>query len=149
MAECFKPGIEGRFAINVIENSNNQLLLLKRHMDTDLGPGLWGFCAGHIEENETPEQCSSRELIEELGEDLELTLINQIDPVMDRWFGGKFELYLFHYKYSCGNISLNHEHTDFCWVSKEQFRNYDVVDGTDDDIHYLNIWPTDFLNRHK
>jgi 8-oxo-dGTP pyrophosphatase MutT (NUDIX family) len=144
-----RPDIQGRFAINLIENGNNELLLLKRHRETDIGPGLWGFSAGHIEPGESPEQCSEREIREELGSNINLELINQFGPVLDRFFGGKYELYLYHYDYTGGSITLNHEHTEFCWVSKEQYRNFDVVDGIDDDIYYLKIWPSKYLNEDK
>ena len=40
------------FAINVLEDKDNQLLLLKRSPTAKLGAGLWGFPAGHIEEGE-------------------------------------------------------------------------------------------------
>jgi len=149
MGSPSQPGIEGRFAINVIENSRNELLLLKRHENTAIGPGLWGVSAGHVEINETPDQCSQRELKEELGDDLELKLIKQFGPVMDRFYGGGFELYLYHYTWLGGTITLNHEHTKFIWVTKHEFQSYPVVDGIDEDIFYLDIWPTEYLNQSK
>ncbi len=27
------------------------------------------------------------------------------------------------------------------WVSAEDYKNFDVIDGLDDDIAYLDIWP--------
>lgn len=149
MGSPSKPGIKGRFAINVIENSSNELLLLKRHTNTDIGPGLWGFCSGHVETDETPAQCSEREFIEELGNNFKLKLINQVGPVMDRFYGGNYELYLYHFEWLGGSITLNHEHTEYLWVNKDQYRNYQVVDGIDEDIFYLNIWPIEYLNQAK
>jgi 8-oxo-dGTP pyrophosphatase MutT (NUDIX family) len=149
MGSPSQPDIKGRFAINVIENSRNELLLLKRHVNTEIGPGLWGFSAGHVETNETPEQCSQRELIEELGNNLDLRFLKQFGPFMDRYYGGHYELYLYHFAWLGGSISLNHEHTKFIWVSKEEFHSYPVVDGIDEDIFYLNIWPSKYLNQKK
>jgi 8-oxo-dGTP pyrophosphatase MutT (NUDIX family) len=143
------PLVEGQFAINVIQNSDNKLLLLKRGADTKIGPNRWGFSSGHIEQEETPDQCSLRELNEELGSDYKLELLDKFGPVMDRFYGGKYQLFLFHFRWCHGDITLNHEHTDYTWVGKEEFRNYDVVDGIDEDIFYFDIWPNKYLNQTK
>jgi 8-oxo-dGTP diphosphatase len=144
-----RPEIEGRFAINIIENSKNELLLLKRHFQTKIGPGLWGFSAGHVEADETPEQCSKRELAEELGTDIQLEFIGEFGPVTDRFYGGKSQLYLYHYRFSHGSIALNHEHTEYNWVTRECYKDLEVFDGIDEDIYYLQIWPSEFLNQDK
>lgn len=48
-----------------------------------------------------------------------------------------------------GTITLNHEHTESAWVSKENYHLYEVVDGVDEDIFYLGIWPDEYLNPDK
>jgi 8-oxo-dGTP pyrophosphatase MutT (NUDIX family) len=138
-----------RFAINIIENSRNEILLLKRHERAAIGPGRWGFSSGHIEAGESPQQCSQREIREELGSRFMLEKIKEIGPVKDTLYGGKYEIYLYHYKWHGGEIELNHEHTEYAWVSKEEFRNYEVVDGIDEDIFYIGIWPRQYLNQDK
>lgn len=143
------PVVEGRFAINLVENSDNHLLLLKRGLKTQIGAGQWGFSSGRIEQGETPEQCSLRELHEEIGHDCILEKLNWFGPVRDRFYGGKYEIYLFHFRWQGGSITLNHEHTEYKWVSKEKYRDYDVVDGIDEDIFYMGIWPDEFLNQDK
>jgi 8-oxo-dGTP pyrophosphatase MutT (NUDIX family) len=138
-----------RFAINVIENSGNEILLLKRHGGAAIGPAQWGLASGHIENGESPEHCSQREIREELGSQFMLEKIRQFGPVRDTLYGGIYEIYLFHYKWQGGEIELNHEHTEYAWVSKETYRNYEVVDGVDEDIYYFGIWPRQYLNQDK
>jgi len=140
---------KARFSINVLENDRNEILLLKRGHLTTFGPGLWGFSAGHIESGETPEACSLRELREEIGNHMEVELINRMGPVRDSFYGGIYQIYLFHYRWRQGEIRLNHEHTEFCWVDKEQFRSFTVMDGIDEDLLYLGIWPRQYLNADK
>ncbi|MEX2354180.1 MAG: NUDIX hydrolase [Gammaproteobacteria bacterium] len=140
---------EDRFAVNIIENSRNEVLLLKRCRNTRLGPGLWGFPAGHIETNESAEQSALRELAEEVGTNNKLEKIRELGPIRDTFYGGKFEIWLFHYKWLHGTVLLNHEHTDFAWVSKQRFKNYAVMDGVDEDIFYLGIWPKHYLRQEK
>ncbi|MEX2524257.1 MAG: NUDIX domain-containing protein [Gammaproteobacteria bacterium] len=140
---------EDRFAINVLENSNNEILLLKRSPRARLGPGLWGFPAGHIEDGESPEDCAWRELNEEIGRNFESEIIARLDPMRDTFYGGIYEIHLFHHRWIGGSVHLNAEHTDHVWVGKETFRDYDVMDGIDEDIFYLGIWPVEYLNAAK
>jgi len=141
--------IKARFSINVLENDKNEILILKRNHAKKLGSGLWGFPAGHIENNETPDSCSIRELEEEIGNEHTIELINQIGPIRDTFYGGIYQIYLFHYRWHNGVIQLNHEHTDYIWVCKEKFIRYRVMDGIDEDLFYLKIWPIKYLNQHK
>jgi len=138
-----------RFAINLLENYRNEILLLKRSLHLSLGPGQWGFPAGHIELDETPEACSIRELREELGPYHRLVPVRKLGPVRDSFYGGKFEIFLFHYRWKRGNIELNKEHTAYAWVGREAYRNYEVVDGIDEDLDYFGIWPRSYLNKGK
>lgn len=141
--------IKERFTINVLENDKNEVLLLKRGLTTKLGPGLWGFPAGHIEKGESPEDCSIRELKEEIGNNHTIELVNQFGPVRDTFYGGVYQIYLYHYRWLDGEVQLNHEHTDYVWIGKEQFKNHDVMDGIDEDLLYLKIWPREYLNENK
>ncbi len=141
--------IKARFSINILENQQNEILLVRRSEDHDLGPGLWGFPAGHIEAGETPEACAMRELREEIGGNFKIELIKEMGPLRDTFYGGVYQVYLYHYRWIEGDIRLNHEHTDYVWVSKERFKEYKVMDGIDEDILYLGIWPREYLNEEK
>ncbi len=138
-----------RCAINVVETAGKEILLLKRAMHLRLGAGRWGFCAGHIEANETPLQCSARELREEIGCRHQVQLLRAHGPVRDTLYGGLYEIHLFHYLWLRGDIELGEEHTGFAWVGRETYRDYDVMDGIDEDLAWLEVWPRAFLNRSR
>lgn len=138
-----------RFAINVLENKGNEILLLKRRAEAKLGPGLWGFPAGHIKPGETPGQCAERELEEEIGTEFDSELVVYLGPMRDTFYDGVFEIHLYHRRWLSGNVHLNHEHTAWAWVGKDAFRDYSVMDGIDEDLFYLGIWPVDYLNPAK
>lgn len=138
-----------RYAINVVENAGNEILLLKRQPEAALGAGLWGFPAGHIENGETPEACALRELAEELGPEFSIQTLNKLSPLRNSLHGGNDEIHLFHQRWLEGKVVLNREHTAYAWVGKEEFRNYDVLDGVDEDLLYLGIWPRQYLNPKK
>ncbi len=143
------PSIAARYSINVIENNANEILLLKRSPTAGLAPTQWGFPAGHREVGESPEQCATRELREEIGPNHQIRHIRTLGPIRDTLYGGIYEIHLFHQKWLSGTVTLNHEHTAHAWVSKERFRDYDVMNGIDEDILYLGIWPRGYLREEK
>ena len=138
---------KARFAINVIENDAGAILLIKRRPNARLGAGLWGFPAGHIEDGETAQDCAVRELHEELGPDCQVSLIDSLGPIRDSLYGGIYEIHLYHLRWRGGPIVLNAEHTEYAWVGRRDYRNYRVMDGVDEDLYFLNIWPRAALNE--
>ncbi len=124
-------------------------MLLKRAPTARLAPGQWGFPAGHLETGETPESCALRELSEEIGADHAVQLLQVIGPIRDTLYGGIYEIHLYHHRWLGGTVTLNHEHTAHAWVGRERFREYDVMDGIDEDLLYLGIWPREYLREEK
>lgn len=149
MKDSALPPVEARFSVDVIENLDAELLFLRRSATTRFGPELWGFAAGHIESGESPKECALRELREEIGDNFALEPIKDFGPVRDSFYGGVYEIYLFHFLWLGGEIRLNHEHTDYAWVDRHAYKRYRVMDGIDEDIRYLDIWPIEFLNQDK
>ena len=143
------PAPEARFALNVIENAAGELLLLKRSDAARLGPGLWGFPAGHIEAGETPADCADRERNEEIGAEHRISLRRALPGMRDSLYGGRYEIFLFHLDWHGGRVVLNHEHSAYAWVGRDNYRGYDVMDGIDEDIFLLGIWPRDYLNTAR
>ncbi|MCP5145342.1 MAG: NUDIX domain-containing protein [Gammaproteobacteria bacterium] len=138
---------QARFAIAVIENQANCLLLLKRSAGAVLGPGTWAFPAGHLEDKETARDCIVRELAEEIGTDCQYNIVRSLPPIRDIFYGGVYEIHLFHIRWLSGNVTLNHEHTQSNWVSAADFHKYSVMTGTDENIYMLGIWPRTCLNK--
>ena len=136
-----------RFALNLMLNAHDELLMLLRSKTASLGGGQWGVPAGKIENGETPREAALREMCEEIGPGHLVKEIDYIGPVRDTYYGGQFEIHLFKHLWSAGNIILNKEHFAYAWVSKESICNYDVMKGIEEDIAILDIWPTEYLNQ--
>jgi 8-oxo-dGTP diphosphatase len=137
------------YAINVIEDRQGRLLFLRRAGHLRLGAGLWGFCAGRLEPGETAGACSIREMREEIGADHQVQLVCSLPPVKDSFFGGGMTIYLFHYRWIGGVIHLNREHTEWAWLGRKEFSSYPVMDGIDEDIDLLGIWPREYLRTDR
>ena len=138
-----------RFSICIVEDGDGRVLFLERAPDRALGPGLWGFPAGHIEDGETPEACARRELREEIGPQHELTELRRLPPVRDTAYGGVYEIHLFHFRWHGGVVELNHEHTDHAWLAPGGHRGLRVMDGIDEDLRLLGVWPLEALNAER
>ena len=139
---------EKKFALAVIENGKNEILLLLRAASAAIAPGKWGLPGGTLKTGESPQRAVARELEEEIGK-LKIRLIQSLPPVRDTLYGGKFEIHLFHYRFDGGKIKLSGEHDQSAWVNRDEYRHYRVADGVDEDLAYLKIWPRSFLNRDK
>ena len=135
-----------RFSICLIENARGELLLLKRAEDRPLGPGLWGFPAGHIEAEESPRQCAMRELREEIGTEVEVEEIRALGPLRDSLYGGIYEIHLYHLRFLRGEVRLNHEHTAHLWADAALCRELPTMAGIEEDIALLGIWPLHALD---
>lgn len=138
-----------RFAICLVETASSELLFLRRAPDRRLGAGQWGFPAGHIEAGETPEACARRELAEEIGTAHTVIELARLGPLRDSFYGGIYEIHLFHYRWQGGEVALNHEHTDYAWLAPGAHRSLDVMAGVDEDIRLLDVWPLNQLNPER
>lgn len=143
------PAPRARFCLAVLVNARNEILLLRRSRTDTFAPGLWGLPGGHIAGEETPDQTMLRELNEEIGTGVSLRPLRRFGPVRDTLYGGIYEVHLFLFRYAGGPIRRNTEHEAEAWVGKELFRTYAVVDGIDEDLHYLDVWPAEWLNAGK
>uniref|UniRef100_A0A6C0LTW0 Nudix hydrolase domain-containing protein n=1 Tax=viral metagenome TaxID=1070528 RepID=A0A6C0LTW0_9ZZZZ len=78
-----RPGV----GVLVILNYNNNILLGKRK--NSHGHGEWSFPGGHLELNETPEECGKRELFEETNIDLQYFKSSEIGFTNDIFYDVK------------------------------------------------------------
>jgi len=72
-----------------------------------------------------------------VGADISLAPVKHLQPVRGQLCG--YEFYLFHLRWIDGKVTLNHEHTDFAWVNKADYKSYDVMKGVDEDLLYLQV----------
>ena len=71
-------------SIIFINNNNEILLLLRDNIPTIPHPNMWDLPGGHVEENESPEECIIREMNEELNIILENFEPFSVDEFEDR-----------------------------------------------------------------
>ncbi len=140
---------EKRYALNFLLDQRERLLLLRRSSQATLGPGLWGLPAGKIEPGESAQAAAHREMDEEIGRGHRIETLRYLGPLRDTYYGGRFEIHLFLHRWFSGEVQLNDEHTAFAWVECGEYRQYAVMDGIDEDLALLDIWPREFLDAAR
>ena len=118
------------FAVCIILNKKNEILLQKKDMGYPWFPGKWCLFGGEIEEREKSEMTIKRELKEELGYSLDnlkfLGIENYKDQCEKHSRMGK--QHIFYHKYN-GKISdlFLKEGAEFAFLSYDELNHFDIV----------------------
>ena len=111
-------------SIIFINHSNEILLLLRDNIPTIPYPNMWDLPGGHVEENESPEECIVREMKEELNVILDDFDSFSVDEFKDRteytfWKKVNFDI---------DRIKLN-EGQMISWFTETKARNTELAYG--------------------
>ncbi len=100
---------------------NGQLLLLKRQSHKSQG-NTWGVPAGKLEINEKPVEALQRELIEEIGVEVEQTQLHFFKTLYIRQGSLDFIYHMFYISFAQPiTVSLNlEEHQEYQWTLLEK-----------------------------
>lgn len=108
-------------------NDEDEILLLLRDDNPDIPyPGVWDVPGGHVEKNETPEQCIIREMEEEMEIHLENFNLFSVIEFSDRveytfWKRKNFDI----------DSIILHEGQCIKWFKREKIVNLELAYGFD------------------
>ena len=119
--------------VGLVRNARDELLLCRMSEDRGVFPGLWGLTGGGIEPGERMEEALRREILEEVGLEIE-----EIRPAFFK--DGEYEktlpdgrrepvymiFLLFHCRARSERVTLNPEFCDHAWVANERLLEYDL-----------------------
>lgn len=98
-------------------------ILLARRQKGDALAGQWEFPGGKIEAGETPEQCLTREIMEEFGVTVEVQEFFAASTY--RYQHIAIELLAYHTTYISGTFQPL-VHTELAWVAPAQLTSYNL-----------------------
>lgn len=114
------------FAVKAfITNQNNEILIIKKSDKEDIGRLDYDIPGGRLEFGEKPEEALKRELMEELNVELEKIIsISNVWTIIKpekqfQLIGNDFIVKV----KSTENIKLSFEHTEYLWISKENYKS--------------------------
>ena len=118
--------------ITIFITCTNHFLLLKRSSQVQTYKGKWNTVAGYLDD---PYQTLFEKMIEELNEELQITK----DQISSYSIGSKYQFTDEHNKKTWivhpvlvnmkekPNITLNFEHTNFVWITRDEVESFDTV----------------------
>lgn len=104
----------------LVINSNNKILAIKRSPTAPANPNSWDLPGGDLDFGEQPSSGILREIKEETNLEVEnLTLLDTEGHINDK---GEFWVTIaYTAKSKTENVNLSFEHSEFEWVTKEEF----------------------------
>lgn len=102
---------------------DDKILICKRKANKSLG-GFWEFPGGKVEENELYEDSLERELLEELG--MQVDVKNFITSNVHDYGNFAIELIAYHCLYVFSNGHMK-DHDEIAWVKKGELKGYEFA----------------------
>lgn len=93
---------------------NKQVLIARRA--TSESKGIWEFCGGKVEKDETDEAAIIREVKEEM--ELDVKIIKDLITIHDDTKSKPIAVHAFVCEINGGTLKLN-AHDEFCWIAPE------------------------------
>jgi len=112
---------------------DDKFFIAQRNRNKHMGLS-WEFPGGKVEKGETFEIALKREIKEELNIDINIDKKLAEENYKDDKINVK--LHYFICSHISGEVYLN-EHEDSAWVTKNEFKNYNFVEGDSDIINLL------------
>lgn len=117
----------------IIRRSDGSILVLKRSDVDDHKPGVWETVGGGMDKEETPQSALEREILEETG--LTVKVLNPFNVFTFKKDSGEFKVGItFVCEYIDGEVKLSDEHSEYRWISPEDFGEFDSVPSLHDEI---------------
>lgn len=122
-----------RIILGAVVSKDGKILILQRHKDEDVYPGMWELPSGKREFLESSEKSLTREVREEAGLDIRIIMpfsvfdyqIEKPDEIRD-----STQINFLVTPIGDTNVSLSSEHQSFTWIAPEEIDEYNLTDAT-------------------
>lgn len=145
--ECYNSDMKYRtVVVGVVQNKAGEYLLCKKPVGEGIYPGQWALPGGGIDEGETMEQALKREMMEEVG--LQIDEIKPLffrDDTQPKYKNGVVDadVYMVYLLFSCratNEVKIdNREFEDFAWVKINDIADYDLNVATRNTFERIGV----------
>ena len=108
----------------VIVDKEGKILILKRNASDIHYPTLWDIPGGGVDEGENLQEAAERELKEECNLDMKIT-----GEPFNKFHHAEKQVDIYGFKADSTDqkITLSDEHTEFKWIFKDEWQNYEFI----------------------
>ena len=122
--------------VGVLENAEQEVFIQQRRPGTPK-PGMWEFPGGKVEHSEPAEQALKRELMEELG--IEVQSITPLTVVTHDYDHARVYLEIFLVDRYAGEVS-GKEGQAFAWTSLERIAEFNILPAVPPIVSAIKAW---------
>lgn len=108
----------------IILNENGEVLLQKKNSTYRKFPQKWCFFGGSVEEGETLEEAMNREIVEEIGINLEFTFFKKFNMTLER----ELNVFLAKFNKRLTEIRLD-EGAGFAFFEKNEIPSLNMIES--------------------
>ena len=108
----------------VIRNSNDEILIVKRHPKSRTDPEMWELPGGKVEKGEFFADALVREIKEETN--LDAKVGDFCEAVQNDYMHKRTVQIMMYLEDMKGDVKISDEHTDWMWASIEKIRTLDL-----------------------
>ncbi len=108
----------------VIKNTDNEILILKRHPKSKTDPEMWELPGGKVEKGEHFTNALIREIKEETNLDCEVG--DFCEAVQNDYMHKRTVQLIMYLEDIEGDVKISEEHTEFMWADLEKIRSLEI-----------------------
>ena len=108
----------------VIKNTDNEILILKRHPKSKTDPEMWELPGGKVEKGEHFTNALIREIKEETSLDCEVG--DFCEAVQNDYMHKRTVQLIMYLENIKGDVKISEEHTEFMWADLEKIRSLEI-----------------------
>lgn len=108
----------------VIKNSDDEILILKRHPKSRTDPEMWELPGGKVEKGEHFADALVREIKEETNLDCEVG--DFCEAVQNDYMHKRTVQLMMYLENAEGEVEISEEHTDWMWASLEKIKELEI-----------------------
>ena len=127
------------FAVTSVVMNKGKVLILKKSPKDWNYPNKWSFCSGYAKEFEAAEDTSIREIREETGLKGKILRKGKIIEVKDDKNRKTWVVAPFLCRVNSRKVKLDHENSEYRWISHKDIKNYPRVPGLQKDLKVLGL----------
>lgn len=127
-----------KIVVGALIVQDGKALLLQRHKNESVYPGMWELPSGKREFGETSEEALAREVLEETGLEVKIGQPFFVFDYQLQKDDGIYDVtqinFLVHLRDSSQQVVLSKEHQAFEWITLEELEKFDMSNATKEAI---------------